>query len=135
MMDLKNKFLFKTLLGFTIGLMITATINSFLIPNDELADGIMLFLQFIGSGLFGAIAMGGSIVYEFESWSIARATITHYLATFISFVIVNRLLGWFGQDVILIAIIILSIGYLMIWLTEYLIWKKQVRELNKYLGK
>lgn len=132
-MDLKHRFLFKALLGFTIGLLITAAISSFCIPRDELASGIMLFMQFIGSGLFGTIAMGGSIVYEFENWSLARATITHYLVTFISFLIVNYLLGWFDNRIIAIALIALTVGYLLIWMFEYLSWKKQVRDLNKYL--
>ena len=132
-MDIKNRLLIKALAGCCAGMLISVFLCTFTSSYEDLNDRYFLLAQFIGSGIYGAVAMGGSVVYEIESWSVMRATLTHYLTVFVSFLIVNRLLGWFPGRVVIIAIITGTVVYSLIWLFEYAVWKLQVRELNEEL--
>jgi hypothetical protein len=90
-------------------------------------------MQLFGSGLYGAIANGGAIVYDFESWSLGRATITHYSVTFVAMFITSKILGWFPHGILLWVFLAFSIAYLAIWLTEYYLWKKEIAKINGQL--
>ena len=133
-MDIKTKLLIKALTGCCLGMLISVFLCTFTSTSEDLSNRFFLLSQFIGSGLYGAVAMGGSVVYEIESWSVGKATLTHYLTVFVSFLTVNSLLGWFPGRVMIIAIIIGTAAYSLIWLLEYAAWKLQVRELNEELN-
>ena len=81
----------------------------------------------------GVVGYGGAIVYEFEDWPLFRATFTHYIVTFMTMFMISELLGWFPHSVLLIVFIIFTAVYGLIWLTEYLVWKKQIRDMNRDL--
>jgi hypothetical protein len=51
-----------------------------------------------------------------------------------SFLIANRVLGWFGTGTVLvITFICMTVAYIIIWLVQYSLFKKQIREVNKEL--
>ena len=132
--DLKRKLLIRSLIGAGCGVIICFCF----IFDDGLFEHLMnnkleLFVQILGSAVYGAIPMGGTIVYEIESWGLRRATFTHYCMTFTAFIIASLLLKWFSPSVLIIVLIILTVIYFMIWAFEYFIWKKSIRELNSDL--
>ena len=131
--DMKKNAVFRASLGFSIGVLISALIMSSFASTDELFSRMMLLSQLVGSGLYGAICMGATIVYDIEEWSLLRATLTHYVITFASFFITNKLLGWFDSDILLFAFVLLSIGYVGIWIVEYTAWKISVSQMNSTL--
>jgi hypothetical protein len=119
------------IIGELISIMICVFVN-----GTEWVDsnGLEFLRQIIGSMIYGGIAMGGSVVYEIESWSIVRVTATHYITTMISFLIANTVLGWFGTGIALwIAFICMTIGYILIWLIQAGVFAVQVREVNREL--
>ena len=88
-------------------------------------------------GSYGAAAMGSSVVYDIEKWSILRATATHFLFILIGYSVVSLTLGWFriedGTFWIMIAVFVAV--YFLIWLIQYLIYRKQVSRMNENLRK
>ncbi len=134
-MNIKNALLIKSLSGFSLGLLVGAVICSFCLSYENINDRIILFTELIGSGIHGAICMGGTIVYDIESWGLRRATITHYLLVLLSFIIANELLNWFPHSILSLAIAIGTGLYLIIWIVEYIIWKSQIRQMNRDLNK
>ncbi len=132
-MDTKTRIIFNSLLGFSLGLMIGAVMMAFFATYEELNDRIALLVQLFGSGLLGAVNMGTTIVYDLEEWGIVKATFTHYLVAFFSFLTASEVLGWFSHNILLIVCILFTIAYVIIWLIQFLIWKRKVRELNKDL--
>ena len=133
-MSIKHKAIFLTMLGFSMGLLIGAVIYVSAAPPEDLLNRGKLMAQLIGSGIYGAIAMGGSAVYEIERWSLLRATLTHYITTFASFFIVNFLLGWFDGIGALIAFLCFSGAYFVIWIIQYASWKREIRKINENLS-
>ena len=132
-MDIRNKFMFRALLGFTLGLLVGMTTYILFTPAGAVIDKPYMTLHFIGSALMGLVGYGGAIVYDIEEWSLGKATFSHYLVTFITMLVISELLGWFAHDVLLVVFVMFTATYALIWLTEYLIWKKQIRDMNRDL--
>ncbi len=135
-----NKVLKKGLIlgsiGFVVGLMIGLTI--FLISVDDLSNYHFTFrdaLDFLVGGIFGGFAMGFSAVYDIESWSIARCTLTHFVPTILGFYLLGTIQGWLkiGDTLSFIMTFCYILAYFMIWLIQYLRYRKEVRNLNAKL--
>ncbi len=132
-MDIKTKFIIRALLGFSLGVIIGAIMFVLNASDTEPLDKSYLLLQLFGSGFLGIVANGGAIVYDFENWGLGRATLTHYVITFVTMFAISEMLGWFSHSILLIVFIAFSALYLIIWLTEYFLWKKEIRHINRDL--
>ncbi len=121
--------------GAIISMFISITIMYSFDGTDFMdSHGLIMLKQIIGSMIYGAIAMGGSVVYEIESWSIVRATATHYIMTMSSFFIVNYLLEWFGTGIWLaVAFIGFTVAYAVIWIAQSLVYSRKVKDMNEEL--
>ena len=99
-------------------------------PND-------LTLHLLLSGVLGMVANGSSVLYEIETWSIARATITHFIIAMGIFYAVAFTLRWFAptDPVCWIMSVVLIIVYFIIWMIQYLIYKHRVNRMNEELKK
>lgn len=134
MKEVKTKMIILSLLGAVIGLLIPPLIHLFGGYSMEwITDGRLFFLQVIGSGLFGALSMGGSAVYDIESWGLLKATLIHYFVTLGAFILASFLLQWFSLDVILYAVAAFTVIYFIIWIIQYSIYKKEVKKMNRDL--
>ena len=133
-MDLKTKFIIRVLLGFSLGMIIGAIMYVLNVNDNEPVDKVFLLMQLFGSGIMGIVGTGGAIVYDVEDWGLGRATFTHYLVTFFTMLSISEILGWFSHDILLIVVLAFSFVYLIIWGTEYFVWKKEVRQINRQLG-
>lgn len=89
-------------------------------------------LQGLFSGLYGAICFGTMGFYEIERWPLALATGAHCAVIVLLYIPVGLFLGWLNglTDILLVAGC-QFVGFCIIWLIMWLIYKKQVKELNK----
>ncbi len=133
-MDLKTKFIIRALLGLSLGMIIGAIMYVLSVNDNEPVDKVYLLMQLFGSGIMGIVGNGGAIVYDFEDWGLGRATFTHYIVTFFTMLSISEILGWFSHDILLIVVLAFSFVYLIIWGTEYFVWKKEIRQMNRQLG-
>lgn len=133
-MDLKTKFIIRALLGFSLGMILGAIMYVLMVSDNEPVDKVFLLMQLFGSGIMGIVGNGGAIVYDFEDWGLGRATFTHYIVTFFTMLSISEILGWFSHDILLIVFLAFSFVYLIIWGTEYFVWKKEIRQINRQLG-
>jgi MFS family permease len=135
MESIRTKAIIKTLLGATLGMLIGLVMMMLFATDAEWNNRWVFFAQMVGSCIYGALAMGGSVVYDIESWSLLRATVTHYVVTFLAFVITSEVLGWFEHSILLFVILLMSVIYLFIWVAEYLAWKEKIKKMNTDLSK
>lgn len=132
-MGLKTKCIIKSLLGFIIGLFVGIFFWSL---NAETDFGKAFILHLVLSGVLGLLAMGGSVVYDIESWGLLKATVSHYVLVMFDYIVVAILLKWYTRvSDLLISIVIMTVLYAIIWLFECLVWKKTIREINVELRK
>lgn len=132
-MELKSKFIIKSLIGFIIGLFVGIFFWSL---NARTDFGKEFLVHLVMSGVYGLLAMGGSVVYDIESWGLLKATVSHYVLVMFDYIVVAVLLKWYTRvSDLLISIVIMTVLYAMIWLFEYLVWKRTIREMNAELRK
>lgn len=139
-------FLKRAALGFLIGILMgdgIAVMSAFMSGGDflpvsgELAGscgsvGTAFLIQTVISGLYGAVCFGGITLYELERWPLALASLTHCLGIVLLFYPVAICLGWFGSlwEILIMSGIQVAV-YFFIWLILYIVYSRQVRELNE----
>ena len=150
-MRLRDKVIIRSSIGFGLGVLIGVVICE-ITSTEYAADGWLLlctpaYLDHIGNevvafviqcvlcGLYGALGMGGAVVYDIENWSILRATLTHSCAVVCAFYAMAFYLRWIEvTDIAGIAILALFfvIPYVIIWLVNYLISSTPARRRVRY---
>jgi hypothetical protein len=152
-MSFAGRFTFFALIGFAlgviIGVLVTATITTFVISDGTLYLCVPEFTAFVGgnlltafviqavvSGIYGAAVMGISAVYWIEEWSLLRATVTHFSVTMVSYYLTGFFLRWFSVENVgewIVMFFICVAIYSIIWFSNYLSYKAQIDEINKEL--
>ena len=133
--------------GFSIGLllgdgiaMLTGSLGAgeLVLVSGKLLDmtgniALAFLIQSLLSGLYGALTFGTIVFYEIESWPLTVATAAHALVVIGSFVPLSVFLGWASDEPVgfLIMIGCQVVGFLIVWIIMYSIYKKQVKELNE----
>ena len=139
---MRRKVILLAGIGFVLGMVIGDGIAWFTtgsLGNAVLADRLgsekgAFLLQTLLSGVLGAIAMGGTVLYDLERWPLTLVSVTHYLMIELTYIPVALALRWVsGWQQLLVMAGIQLVIYLVIWLVMYLRYKAQVREMNKLL--
>ncbi|MBO7662463.1 MAG: DUF3021 domain-containing protein [Clostridia bacterium] len=127
-----KKATLSALIGFVIGVLIgVGFMQGDLSGLREALPHLLL------GGIYGAVACGSSVVYDTEKWSIARATATHFLFVFSLYLLIVFTMDWFrlGDPVFWIVIAVMVMAYILIWLFQYLVYKRKIREMNNDLAR
>ena len=134
--ELRTKCIIKSLIGAVLGMLISAFLVSFAYDIDNISPGgdFAVFIQFVGSGIMGAICNGGAVVYDIETWSLRKATVIHYVLCVIAFLAASLLLNWFDRRYMPFILLIFTLVYLFIWLVEFLSWKREIKRINRGLS-
>ena len=82
--------------------------------------------------LLAFIAAGISAIYTLERLSTFLAALIHGVALYVDYILFYLLNGWLKSSLLPVLIFtgIFIVGYLIIWLTVYIITKRSVRGLN-----
>ena len=132
------------LAGMVVGVVIVIAISfadgggSLVLPSVLLAktgsEAGALLAQMLVSGVYGAIPMGGVIIYEFDSWGLLKQAVVHYAMYTAAFLLIGSFVGWVETpiDMALMAGIFL-VGHCIIWLVMYARCKAATDELNELL--
>ena len=133
MSDLLKKGIILGLIGAAAGIGIGLVITLAGIAGGEAQGSIPeLILYFFMSGMLGFVNMGASVMYNIEHWSIARATGTHFTVSIISFYVFGFAIHWLDPGEVMFYIItaIFIVVYFIIWLIQYIRYKKEIRKIN-----
>ena len=91
-------------------------------------------VQTLLSGLYGAAAVSGMLLYEIDDWSLAKATVIHCLIVAGLYILLSLILGWAEPwtDLLIVEGFQL-IAFILIWLIMNLRYRKKVSQLNMLL--
>jgi len=145
MRDMMKSALKRAAVGFLIGIAVGFLISWFtkgeretLFPPEfiDRMGGLTMacIIQGLVSGFYGAVCMAGTICYDIDRWSLARATFTHYLIIAMLYVPISLIMGWAGNvtDILIVEAFQL-VGFFLIWLIMYLRYRAEVKELNELM--
>ena len=128
-----RKAMWMGLLGYAAGCLIGLVFTL----SAGAADFREALAQILLGGIPGALAMGSSVVYGIEKWSILRATATHFIITMGALLFGGYVLRWFGPErsMLWIMMAVSLVCYVAIWLVFYLSYRKTIRQMNDDLEK
>lgn len=149
---MKKKIFLRSAVGFPIGVTIgyfITIILSFAYGNGyyspcvpELVDKMgnevnAVLLQTLLCGILGIGFAGSSFIWEIEHWGITKQTGIYFLvisvlmmpAAYFNYWMEHSIKGFFSYFGIFFFI------FVIIWIVEFIISKRNVRELNNYLDK
>lgn len=142
-----RRAVFGFLLGMAIGNVITVLMSlasgeGALLFTDYLlartgSEAGALLVQTLLSGVIGAAAMAGTVLYNLEPWGLLKSAIIHYAICMVTYIPIGIILGWIEPHPASIAVTAgaLAIVYAAIWLIMNARYKSEVDELNNLLDK
>ena len=148
---MKKKLILHISIGFIIGALVgilipmisslasTGDFSEFMeyaLLTAKIGKAGAIIVQLIISGLFGCVCVGGMLLYEIDKWSLAKATVVHFVSISACFVGVSLILHWFPLRFAYYAISVgaMTVGFFIIWLCMFLAWKKEVKMMNEELN-
>ena len=115
-------------IGFLLGIAVSVILRWLGMPGQRGGP----LLQTVVSGIYGAMCMGGTILYEIDAWPLMRSTVLHWLITALPYGPIALLLGWVaGPKALLVSEGIMLAIFLLIWLIMFLRYKARIRKLNR----
>lgn len=145
---MKKKMIIRCLIGAPIGLAISTVIaigislaigdGNFYAVVPELTAGCKseinaVLLQSVCSLLYGAAWAGASAIWEIDNWSILRQTATHLVICSTATFPVAYFMRWMEHNIwgILIYFSCFFAIYFLIWISQYMIIKRHVQQINR----
>jgi hypothetical protein len=130
-MNLKERFCLKASIGGILGVFVGVGIAS--LSGDPVSDRVPLIVQLLLYALMGVVGNGGSIIYDIESWSVAKATLVHFASVIVFFVIMGLILDFGPPLVYLITSGAMTVAYFVIWIVNYIKGKRTIKAMNDEL--
>jgi len=142
-----KKAMLRGILGFPLGIFLAVTITMLIsiikgtgqyysvVPEliNRTHNEVNAFvLQYILSGLLGFAFAAGSAVFEVEDWSITKQTVIHFFISTIAMFPIAYTCRWMDNSVGGIAtyISVFILTYAIVWVVQYSVWKKKIKEIN-----
>lgn len=136
-----GKILKRAGIGVLLGIAVNSLIKALTYETDPVT---LILLERIGSlrcamllelvlvGLYGAICMAGTLLYDVDRLPLSVATLLHCLMCILPFVPLALFLGWCTRlgDILIMSGFQL-VAFFLIWLILYVSYRREIRELNK----
>lgn len=146
-MNMKKKIILRSLIGAPIGVTVSYLIT--VLISLTIADGNFypvvpeltadcgselnaVLLQTVFSLLYGAVWGGASVIWDMESWSLLRMTVTHLVICSTVTFPIAYLMRWMSHNImgILLYFGIFVTVYALIWISQYQAIKRQIEQIN-----
>lgn len=131
-------------IGFVITLIISACFGngSFYPVTPELIDTVgnelnAVILQTILCAIMGAGFAAASVIWELDSWSLAKQSGIYFLIISVIMLPIAYVTNWMKHSVvgfISYAGIFVAI-FVAVWISQYLSWKRKIKKMNAFVSK
>ena len=149
---MKRKLILRGLFGFpvgvAIGFVITIIISvcvgdgSFYPVTPELIVTMgnelnAVMLQTVLCGIMGAGFAMASVIWEMDSWSLAKQSGIYFSVVCIVMLPIAYVTNWMKHTVggILAYVGIFVVIFLVVWLIQYSAWKRKIKKMNDSIKK
>lgn len=126
-------------MGHIITLIISACIadGTFYSVTPELAEKMgnelnAVILQTVLCGVLGAGFAAASVIWELDSWSLAKQSGVYFLVIGIILLPIAYVTNWMQHTVAgFLSYIGIFVGiFVAVWLSQYLCWKRRIKKIN-----
>lgn len=146
---IKNSFMIGVMYGLVISIFFSAiagqghyyplspmsTMGNFYLSHFN--ETTTMIISIIIWGCIGILFAQTNRIFEEADWSITRATVTHFVLTYVGFVPLAVLAGWFPLHTSALATFtfIFILIYCFIWIYHYKKNQKIVQQINQQIEK
>ena len=144
---MKNQIIKRGLVGFpvgiTIGFVITLIISacirdgSYYPVTPELIGSMgnelnAVILQTVLCGIMGSGFAMASVIWELDSWSLAKQSGIYFLIACIIMFPIAYIANWMKHSIagVLSYVCIFIVIFVVVWITQYLSWKRRIKKMN-----
>lgn len=126
-------------IGYIIALIISACIGdgTFYSVTSELAEKMgnelnAVILQTVLCGVLGAGFAAASVIWEMDSWSLAKQSGVYFLVIGIILLPIAYVTNWMQHTVVgFLSYIGIFVGiFFAVWLSQYLYWKQRIKKMS-----
>lgn len=142
------RVLFGVPVGISLGYVITV-VASLIFADGAYAPCVPELVEMIGSesaavavqtvlsAVLGGVSAGASVIWEIDSWSIAKQTGIFFGALSVTMLPIAYLTHWMEHSVtgFLLYFGIFLVIFVLIWVIQYFFWKWKLRGLQNQLEK
>ena len=134
--------------GIAIGYVITVIVSTFVGDGNfypvtpELVSAMggelnAVVLQTVLCGVMGAGFAAASVIWELDSWSLAKQSGIYFLIACILMLPIAYAANWMEHSVggILSYVGIFVAIFITVWITQYLSWKRKIKKMNALVRK
>lgn len=131
-------------IGFVITLIISACIGNgaFYPVTPELIDTVgnelnAVVLQTVLCAVMGAGFAAASVIWELDAWSLAKQSGVYFLVISVIMLPIAYVMNWMKHTVfgVLSYVGIFAAIFVVVWLSQYLLWKRKIRKMNALVGR
>lgn len=144
---MKKKLITRGFLGFPLGIalgyVITVIISAcigdghYYAARPELIRTMgteinAVVLQTVLCGVMGAGFAMASVIWEIDTWSIAKQTGFYFAIIFIVLFPISYIANWMKHSIgsVLIYIGVYVLVFAVVWFIQYTAWKRKIKQLN-----
>ena len=144
---MKNQIIKRGLVGFPVGiaigfvitLIISACIRdgSYYPVTPELIGSMgnelnAVILQTVLCGIMGSGFAMASVIWELDSWSLAKQSGIYFLIACIIMFPIAYIANWMKHSIagVLSYVCIFIVIFVVVWITQYLSWKRKIKRMN-----
>ena len=131
-------------IGFVITLIISVCIGngSFYPVTPELIDATgnelnAVILQTVLCAIMGAGFAAASIIWELDSWSLAKQSGIYFMIISIIMLPIAYITNWMKHTIlgVLSYVAIFVAIFVVVWISQYLLWKRKIKQMNTLVSK
>ena len=131
-------------IGFVITILISACVGngSFYPVTPELINTMgnelnAVILQTVLCGIMGTGFAMASVIWELDSWSLAKQSGIYFLIACILMLPIAYIAGWMEHSIsgFLSYVGIFVAIFIAVWLAQYLSWKRKIKKMNELVNK
>lgn len=129
--------------GFVITVILSACVGDgrFYPVTPELAAAMgnevnAVILQTVLCGVMGSGFAMASVIWELDSWSLAKQSGIYFLIACILMLPIAYAANWMEHSVAGVAsyVGIFAATFVAVWLAQYLRWRQKIRKMNERVG-
>lgn len=143
-----HRALFGLPIGIAVGLLI-AICSSFYIGDGMFYPVVpeliakagnelnAVLLQTLLCAVLGAVFGAASVVWELDSWSIAKQSAVYFAVTCLVMMPIAYVTNWMQHSVggVLSYLVLFIVIFLVVWVVCYFVWKHKIEKMNQQVKK
>lgn len=147
---MKKDIIYRTLLGFPLGVFIGYLITiilSHIFAGEYYSPCVPSLIDTFGNqinavtfqaalcGILGSSFAAASLIWEVESWSLLKQTVIYFIVTSLSMMPIAYFTHWMEHSLagFLIYYLVFIAIFIVMWVVQYFIWKNKIKSLNHKL--